>query len=101
MRRGNRVKMVSVFALIAILETGCAEYERYLDRSDGISPSAGDAMYANRAIHRVGRPVYPPLAGERITIDGKRTVPIIENYHIEEGAEEQPPASPPIQRQPG
>lgn len=100
MQQRIRFQLLGIVAALAILGSGCME--QYARHSDGISPYAGDAMYANRAVHRVRNPIWSSANDERIRSDGKRTVPIIDSYHSKEGAEKQPqepsPPPPPILR---
>ncbi len=71
---------------LALMLSGCADY---MNHRDSVTLAAGDAMYANRAVH-VDNP-FPP-GSEHITTDGKRANTIIEGY--EEKAEAPVPPQP-------
>ena len=73
---------------LALFLTGCADY---LNHRDSVTLAAGDAMYANRAIH-VDNPFPPGANAEHITNDGKRAVTVMEGY--EEKAEAPVPPQP-------
>jgi hypothetical protein len=78
--------LVSVLA--ALVVGGCSglwgddEYERYFQRTDRITLSAGDAKEVNAAAHML-TPWPPGVGDRRIVADGARMQRAIERYHRE------------------
>src|SRR5262245_4160725 len=74
--------------LAALLAGGCSglwgddEFERYAQRTDRITLSAGDAKEVNTAAHML-TPWPPGVGDRRILADGPRMQRAIERYHRE------------------
>jgi hypothetical protein len=74
--------------LAALLAGGCSglwgndEFDRYAQRTDRITLSAGDAKEVNAAAHML-TPWPPGVGDRRIAADGARMQRAIERYHRE------------------
>ena len=67
---------LGVFATVALLVGGCADYRNH---RDGITLAAGDAVHWNQAVHTID-PWPPGVFDTDIPGNGKRTEGVIQRY---------------------
>lgn len=88
-QRPSPLRFLALLACLCAL-TGCNDY---LERREGISPVAGDAVRANIATHVIDP--WPPSARDRhIVLGAERLVEIVERSKL-------PPPAAPVPVSPG
>jgi hypothetical protein len=75
-RRSTRGKSLALVAALVLPATACSSY---VNRNDGVSASAGDAVAANAAIHTID-PWPATAANTDIPSDGRHVRPSIQKY---------------------